>query len=224
MNRGVSVSAERCREYFRRHGYSRPSRTPQRDMDTCYGQFGEYSNILSIRALHCSISARGHAHRRWRFRYRRCWHSWRDSTVCQTLQILHVDVQGLANSYEHVAKVSSDLADILVDFDEADRTCCRTAGPGGTPAYIQCDGSCKATPDPNAANCYIDSCMAPLNQSDGWQAVKAVVNYVDEHMRSAGPQPVKPPGFPQKVRSRRFKALQAKPWPLSKHGEPSVSF
>ena len=109
-------------------------------------------------------------------------------------------------------KVSSDVADILVEFDEADQTCCRNAGPGRTPWYVQCDGSCAATPDPQAANCYISSCIAPLNQTEGFQAAKAVVNYVDEHLRSAGPQPVKPPGFPQKV---RFK---------DKHGEPSVSF
>ena len=42
-------------------------------------------SILSIRALHRSISARGRGHRGWRFRYRRCWHSWRDSTIRQTL-------------------------------------------------------------------------------------------------------------------------------------------
>jgi hypothetical protein len=177
-------------------------------MDTCYGQFGEYI-VYSCPAL---FNLR---------RYRRRWQSWRDTTIRQTLQILHVDVQGLAKSYEHMAKVSSDVTDILVEFDEADRTCCRNAGPGGAPWYVQCDGSCAATPDPQGCS---SGCIAPLNQTEGWQAVKAVVNYVDEHMRSAGPQPVKPPGFPQKVRSRHFKALQAKPWPLSKHGETSVSF
>lgn len=123
-----------------------------------------------------------------------------------SLQILHVDVEGIADSYKHIAKVSSDVADILVEFDEADRTCCRTAGPGRTPWYAQCDGSCAATPDLQRLSC-ASYCLAPLNQTEGWQAVKAVVNYVNEHMRSAGPQPVKPPGFPQTVRGRHFEAI-----------------
>lgn len=110
------------------------------------------------------------------------------------LQMLHVDVKGLADAYKHVLKVYSDMYDLAIGLDS---DCCKTDGPDGTPWFMQCDGTCGPHPDLSCSSPY---CEKPLNQTDSFEQIKAVVNYISDNVRSAGPQAVKPPGFPRTVR------------------------